>query len=199
MGDCNHLQPALFLDRDGVIIHDVNLLVHPDQVKLMDGAVEALRAVRKSGYITVVISNQPVVSRGLVSEKDVEEIHNRIQCLLTSEGEGGIDAYYFCPHHPNATLLKYRVDCQCRKPRPGLLLQAAQDLRIDLGASFMIGDRVSDVLAGQRAGCNTILVKTGMHLEPPIESPDPVEINQQPNYVCTSLCQAVDWILLKQR
>ena len=98
-------------------------------------------------------------------------------------------------NRPNATLPQYRVECHCRKPRPGLLLRAAQELDLDLGASYMVGDRISDIIAGQRAGCRTILVQTGMHTAPPIKSPDAIDTSLEPDYVCPDLSAAVEIIL----
>lgn len=187
--------PAVFLDRDGVLIEDVDLLVSQDQVHLIRGAAEGVKALRESGFLVVVVSNQTVVARGLATEADVCAVHGHIQRLLLIEGTTAIDRFYYCPHHPNATLPEYRIACTCRKPRPGMLLSAADDLSIDLSASYMIGDRMSDVAAGQRAGCQTILVQSGRHLDPPIESPDPISSSCQPDFVCTDLRQAAEWIL----
>lgn len=195
MNECRALRPAVFLDRDGVLIADVDLLVSQDQVHLICGAAEAVKALQDSGYLVVVVSNQTVVARGLATEADVRAVHAYIQRLLLAEGGAAVDAFYFCPHHPNATLPEYRVACTCRKPRPGMLLKAAEDLGIDLSTSYMIGDRMSDMAAGQRAGCQTILVQSGRHLDPPIESPDPVAPSCQPDFVCADLRRAAEWIL----
>ena len=186
---------AVFLDRDGVLIHDVDLLTQYDQVELYACAPQAIRRLQEAGFVVVVVSNQTVVARGLASEQDVELIHAWIQQLLCMSGGGEIDRFYFCPHHPNATLPQYRVACDCRKPRPGMLLRAAQELDLDLEASYMVGDRISDIIAGQRAGCRTIMVQTGMHTAPSIESVDPLEMAVEPNYVCADLGAAVEIIL----
>ena len=189
------VRPAVFLDRDGVLTRDIGLLTRSDQVELYTYAPQAIRRLQEAGFAVVVVSNQTVVARGLASEQDVELTHARIQELLQKSGGGQIDRFYFCPHHPNATLPQYRVECDCRKPRSGLLLQAAQELDLDLGASYMVGDRISDIIAGQRAGCRTILVRTGMHTAPPIESPDALDMSVEPDYVCADLSAAVEIIL----
>lgn len=186
---------GVFLDRDGVIIRDIDLLTQPNQVELYATAPQAILQLREAGFAIVVVSNQTVVARGLASEQDVELTHAWIQQLLRTSGGGEIDRFYFCPHHPNATLPEYRVACNCRKPRSGMLLRAAQELDLDLGASYMVGDRISDIIAGQRAGCRTILVQTGMHTAKPIESVDALEMTVDPDYVCTDLAAAAEIIL----
>jgi D-glycero-D-manno-heptose 1,7-bisphosphate phosphatase len=119
----------------------------------------------------------------------------RVQELLRKSGDSRIDGFYYCPHHPSATLPQYRTACQCRKPRPGLLLHAAREMGLDLAASYMVGDRPSDIAAGRRAGCATILVETGRHTDPPIESPDDMMADAKPDHVCPDLTAAVDLIL----
>jgi D-glycero-D-manno-heptose 1,7-bisphosphate phosphatase len=189
------MQSAVFLDRDGVLVQDIHLLTQPNQVHLTDGAVWAVRALKESGYQIVVVSNQAVVARGLATESDVEAVNKRIQDLLVEAGREKIDAFYFCPHHPNATLPQYRLECECRKPRPGMLLQAADEQGIDLSRSYMVGDRITDIIAGQRAGCKTILIESGMHLVQPIESPDPIDLTCCPDLVCADLREATEYIL----
>lgn len=189
------LQSAVFMDRDGVLIEDIHLLTQPFEVGLFGGVPWAIRSLKSAGYKVVVVSNQTVVARGLATEHDVHKVHEWIQHLLVEAGGERIDAFYFCPHHPHATLPQYRIACECRKPRPGLLLRAASKLEIDLHSSYMIGDRITDIIAGQRAGCTTILVKSGRHLDPPIETPDSVDLSCQPNYECDDIRQAAEWIL----
>jgi D-glycero-D-manno-heptose 1,7-bisphosphate phosphatase len=195
MLDAETLQPAVFLDRDGVLIQDVDLLVHPSQAQLTNGAVWAVKALKTAGYQVIVVSNQTVVARGLATEKDVAIVHDAVQHLLIAADGLPADAFYFCPHHPKATLAQYRVACQCRKPRPGLLLRAAAERGIDIAHSYMVGDRISDVVAGQRAGCKTILIESGKHVDPPIESPDPIDPSCHPDFVCADLVQAAMTIL----
>ena len=153
------------------------------------------RRLRLAGYILVVVSNQPIVARGLSSPAEVELVHARIQELLAQEGGAEIDRFYFCPHHPNATVAEYRQDCQCRKPRIGMLVQAARELRLDLAGSVMVGDRPSDIASGRRAGCRTVQIESGRHLEAPIESPDDYAAEVTPDHRSVDLAAAADWIL----
>lgn len=185
---------AVFLDRDGTLIEDVHLLTRREQVRLAPGAPGAVRALREAGFAVVVVSNQTVVSRGMATEGDVQAINQWIRQLLIEAGAGEIEGFYFCPHHPNATLPQYRVECECRKPRPGLLLRAASEMELVLWSSYMIGDRMSDIVAGHRVGCTTLLVETGMHTAPPIESAE-TESAVTPDVVCADLTEAADWIL----
>jgi D-glycero-D-manno-heptose 1,7-bisphosphate phosphatase len=184
---------ALFLDRDGVIVEDVDLLIRADELRLLAGAAEAIARARAAGLAVVVVTNQPTVARGLADEDAVRTIHAALGGMLRDRG-ANVDAFYFCPHHPRATLERYRVVCDCRKPRPGMLQRAARELGLDLPASAMVGDRISDVTAGARAGCRTVLVETGKHTEPPIESPDDARPTQ-PDFVAPNLEAAVRWLL----
>jgi D-glycero-D-manno-heptose 1,7-bisphosphate phosphatase len=188
------VKPAVFLDRDGVLVRDTDLLTRREAFEILPGVPEALRRLRSKGFRLVVTSNQTVVARGLLSEEGVRALHFYLQERLVDAGAPELDGWYFCPHHPNGTLTSYRLDCECRKPRPGLLLRAAQDLDLELTASFAVGDRFTDIIAGSRAGCRTILVQTGKHLEPPIETREPLDQTIQPDYVCADLQAASDWI-----
>lgn len=148
-------RPAIFLDRDGVISKEVDLLAHPDQLELIPGAAEAIKCINKSGYLAVIVTNQPVIARNLCSLDELQQIHNKLETLLGKE-HAYVDAIYFCPHHPDKGYLEerkeYKIDCECRKPKPGMLLKAKQDLNIDMAQSFMIGDRETDAEAGRNAG-----------------------------------------------
>ena len=115
--------------------------------------------------------------------------------LLEQAGGPHLDGFYFCPHHPNATLSEYQVDCDFRKPRPGLLSRAAREHNLILAASFMVGDRITDIIAGARAGCRTVLIQTGEHQAPPIETVEPLDELVQPDHVCADLRAAAEWIL----
>lgn len=156
-------QKAVFLDRDGTINQYVGFLRNMDAFELLDGAAEAIRKINASGYLAIVVTNQPVIARGEVSFEELDEIHNKMETLLGREG-AYLDAIYYCPHHPHKgyagerTELKF--DCECRKPKPGMLLQAAADFNIDLSQSWMIGDGENDVKAGKAAGCRTALIGT---------------------------------------
>lgn len=140
--------PGAFLDRDGTLIEDVGYISDPEQVVFLDGAIDALRTLRDLGFALIVVSNQSGIARGLISEQQADAVHRRFLALLEDEGVG-LDAVRYCPHGPDA-------NCSCRKPLPGLLLDAAHDLGIDLAHSVMVGDKADDVEAGRRAGCRTV-------------------------------------------
>lgn len=144
------IHKAVFLDRDGTIIEEVNFLSDPKQVRLFPGTVEALKVLRSRGFLLVVVTNQSGVGRGLFNEESVGSVHSRIQ-ELTGES---IDAFYFCPHLPDE-------GCECRKPSDGMLRSAVSDLKIDLTQSWIIGDKSLDVMTGLGVGMKSILVRTG--------------------------------------
>ena len=151
-------QKAIFLDRDGTINKYVGFLRNIDDFELIDGVAEAIRQINESGYLAIVVTNQPVISRGEVSWDELHEIHRKMETLLGKEG-AYIDGLYICPHHPDKGFEgerpEYKIDCDCRKPKPGLLLNAAKDFNIDLSQSIMIGDSDRDVEAGINAGCKS--------------------------------------------
>lgn len=186
---------AVFLDRDGVLIEDVHLLTRIDQLRLLPGVPQALRHLATAGFHLVVVTNQTVVARALASEADVQHIHDELNRRLTHAGAPPIERFYVCPHHPQATLPAYRVNCPCRKPAPGLILQAIQELHLDPHTSVTIGDRITDIHAGARAGTRTVLVQTGRHRDPPIESTMPLDPAVRPDQTCPDLPAAVAWIL----
>lgn len=152
-------QKVVFLDRDGTLNRYVGFLTDIDDLELMEDAAEAVRKINASGYLAIVVTNQPVIARGEVSLEELTEIHNKLETLLGQEG-AYIDALYYCPHHPDRGFAgerpEYKVECSCRKPRPGMLLQAARDYNIDLRESWMVGDGENDMKAGQAAGCRTM-------------------------------------------
>ena len=184
---------CVFLDRDGVLIEDVGPLTDHDRIRLLPGVAEALRTLRENDFRLVVVTNQSVVARGLATESDVRQVHATIARRLECQG-AEIDDWFFCPHHPHATLEEFRCVCQCRKPAGGMLLQAAERHRLDLPASFMIGDRMTDVAAGIAAGCRTVWVQTGEHLAPPIQTNEPIDATLQADHVCGNLADAARWI-----
>lgn len=149
-------RPAIFLDRDGTINEEVNLLNKPEQLKLIEGAAEAIRLINKSDYLAIIVTNQPVIARNLCSIEELEYIHASLETMLGKE-RAYINAIYYCPHHPDKGYPEerpeYKIDCECRKPKPGMLLQAAKDWNIDLSKSYMIGDSDRDLKVGQNAGC----------------------------------------------
>jgi len=157
-------RPAVFLDRDGVINEEVNLLNKAEQMELIPGAAEAIRLINQSGYLAIVVTNQPVIARNLCSFDELDAIHQKMESLLGSEG-AYINALYLCPHHPDGGYpeerKEYKIKCECRKPAPGMLLKAAKDWNIDLSESFMIGDSERDYQAGENAGVKeSILIET---------------------------------------
>ncbi len=189
------MRRAVFLDRDGVLVEDIHLLTHADQLRLLPGVPGGLVRLHEAGFLLVVVSNQPVVARGLCSEADIIRIHAALDDRLVAEGGCRIDRCSFCPHHPDANVPEYRIACDCRKPKPGMLLDAAAELGIDVSASFMIGDRLTDVAAGVAAGCRTVWVQTGRHVDPLIQTEVPIESDLKPDHVCADLPTAVGWIL----
>jgi len=189
------MNAAIFLDRDGVLIEDVHLLTNSGQIQILEGAPQALRSLKEAGFRLIVISNQTVVARGLLTEQEVYAINAQMEHLLEQAGGPRLDGFFFCPHHPNATLPAYRTSCECRKPRPGLLLRAAREHNLNLSASFAVGDRITDIIAGARAGCRTVLVQTGKHLAPAIETVEPLDRSVHPDYTCANLSEAARWIL----
>jgi D-glycero-D-manno-heptose 1,7-bisphosphate phosphatase len=193
--DMNTDRKAVFLDRDGVLVEDVGLLVDAAEIRILPGVASALRLLHDAGWRLVVVSNQAVVARGLLDEPGVVALQREIESRLGAQGAPALDAFYFCPHHPSATLPAYRTDCACRKPKPGLLLRAAAELGLDLHRSCMIGDRATDLQAGSRAGCRTIWVQTGRHHDPPIETAEPAMLGPSADHVCPSLLAAAYWIL----
>lgn len=158
-------QKAIFLDRDGTINKYVGFLRKPEELELLPGVAETIKKINHSGYLVVVVTNQPVIARGEVTLDSLEEIHNKMETELGKQG-AYLDAIYFCPHHPHkgfeGEISELKFDCDCRKPKPGMLLKAAEDFNIELSNSYMIGDSDSDVEAGKAAGCrNSIKIEEG--------------------------------------
>ena len=149
-------QKAIFLDRDGTINKYVGFLRNIDDFELIDGAAEAIKLINQSGYLAIVVTNQPVIARGEVTWEQLNDIHRKMETLLGKDG-AYLDGIYICPHHPDKGFAgerqEYKIVCDCRKPKPGLLLKAAKDFNIDLSQSYMIGDDDRDVQAGLNAGC----------------------------------------------
>jgi len=147
---------AAFLDRDGVLTREKGYVTSPGQVELLPGAAEGLAALRRAGWVTVVITNQSALGRGLFDEAVLAEIHATLAGKLASaDPDARWDALKYCPHHPTEALPPYRLACACRKPKPGMILEAARELDLDLASSWMVGDAERDLLAGKAAGCRT--------------------------------------------
>ncbi len=146
---------AVFLDRDGVINKEVNYLSEPDEFELLEGTAEALKILKRAGYLLIVITNQSGIARGYFSVETLNDIHTKMRRLLKEQG-AFIDDIFYCPHHP-----KFTGECPCRKPKPGMILEAQKKYGLDLSSSFMVGDKFSDIKAGINAGCKTVFVLTG--------------------------------------
>lgn len=157
---------AVFFDRDGTLIEEAHYLADPEQVRLIPGAADAVRALNAAGVLVIVVTNQSGVARGYFPESRVGEVHERLSRLLAEHG-ATVDAFYYCPHHESKGAGAYRVACDCRKPRPGMLLTAARAFDIDLARSWVIGDKACDAGAGAAAGCRTLLVRTGHGVDLP--------------------------------
>ncbi len=170
---------AVFLDRDDTLIEDPGYISHPDQVKLLEGVPEALSELRRMGYKLIVVSNQSAVARGIITEKVLAQIHERLEELLARQS-ATLDKIYYCPDHPDGAIPRYRKESPWRKPAPGMLLAAAEELDIDLTDSWLVGDSAHDIDAGKSAGCKTILIQNAAHnrtLEPGVTSPDYTAVN----------------------
>lgn len=158
---------TVFIDRDGTINEEIEYLSDLRQIKILPGVTEGIRKLNKHDIVVIVISNQPVVARGLATIKDIEQINDTLVNLLNKDG-AYISAIYFCPHHPERNhpdipihVMKYRVECECRKPKLAMFRKAIEDFNINLKAAYLIGDRTGDIKAGENLGIPTILVKTG--------------------------------------
>ena len=156
-------QKAVFLDRDGTINKYIGFLNNIDDFELIDGVAEAIRIINEAGYLTIVVTNQPVIARGELSMEELYKIHNKMETLLGNKG-AYLDAVYFCPHHTekgfSGEIPELKIKCGCRKPKPGMLLKATEDFNINLSESWMVGDSKTDVIAGEAAGCKTVLIGT---------------------------------------
>jgi D-glycero-D-manno-heptose 1,7-bisphosphate phosphatase len=175
-------QKAIFLDRDGTINKYVGFLRNIDDFELIDGVAEAIRQINESGYLAIVVTNQPVIARGEVSWEELNEIHKKMATLLGKKG-AYVDGIYVCPHHPDKGFEgerpEYKIDCDCRKPKPGLILKAARDFNIDLQSSWMIGDGKNDIGAGKNAGCKTTLIGGDQTIGADLTAPSLLEAVKQ--------------------
>jgi histidinol-phosphate phosphatase family protein len=188
-------RPAVFLDRDGVINREVDLLHREDQLELLPGVARALRRLNRSGWLTVVVTNQPVVARGLCDEAQVRRIHAKLEWLLGREG-AFVDGIYYCPHHPEKGFPgenpDYKMPCDCRKPATGLVELAARDFNIDLPASYFVGDTTTDLQTGRNAGMKVVLVRTGY-------AGKDLKYSNRADGFAADLAEAVDWILRENK
>ncbi len=185
------VQPAVFLDRDNTLIANDGDLGEPERVRLIDGVAEGLRRLREAGFRLVVVTNQGGVARGRYTEEEVDAVHMRIAQLVDEVAgcQNLIDRFYYCPYHPEATVAEYRREHPWRKPNPGMMVQAARDLALDLTNSWLIGDQVRDIQAGRSAGCRTILISS----EPTVAA------QAQPSATVDDFGEAVELILNEAR
>lgn len=202
-------QTAVFLDRDGTINEEVGYLDHLEKLRLIPGAAEAIRLINESGMKAVVVTNQSGVARGMFDEAFVDEVHARLREMLGEQG-AFLDGLYFCPHHPTEGRGRYLRGCDCRKPAPGLLLRAVEQLSLDPERSTMIGDTLKDIEAAARIGARGILVRTGygaeaadalglaaelLPMSPGEEPPRGEDRVIRPVHIAADLLAAVRWLL----
>lgn len=189
-------RPAVFLDRDGTINEQMGYVNHLSRFQLLPGVARAIRGLNEAGLPVVVVTNQSGLARGYFPESLLEAVHAELHRLLAREG-AHLDGLYICPHHPEAREERFRLDCDCRKPRPGLLERAAAELGLDLGRSYMVGDRWSDLRCGAAVGATTVLVLTGYGRgDAAYVGPGQTV---QPDHVAEDLEAAARWILDRTR
>lgn len=189
-------RPAVFLDRDGTINEQMGYVNHLSRFQLLPGVARAIRSLNEAGLPVVVVTNQSGLARGYFPESLLEAVHAELHRLLAREG-AHLDGLYICPHHPEAREERFRLDCDCRKPRPGLLERAAAELGLDLGRSYMVGDRWSDLRCGAAVGATTVLVLTGYGRgDAAYVGPGQTV---QPDHVAEDLEAAARWILDRTR
>jgi len=187
-------QPAVFLDRDGTIMDDPGYVHRVEDVAIYPWSADALRLLRRGGFAIIVITNQSGVARGLYPESAVHAVHAHLADAL-ARGGASVDGWYHCPHHVDAVDAAYRLDCDCRKPKPGMLTRAAAEHSLDLARSVVVGDRWSDVAAARAVGAAGLLVRTGVGAQEE-RSPEP---GLTADAILPSLPEAVSWILRERR
>lgn len=182
----NNLRPAIFLDRDGVINKNMDKDPIAENFEFLNGAVEAIKMINKSDYLSVVITNQPMIAKGFVTFEDVYKVHKKMETLLGKDG-AYLNKIYFCPHHPEkgfeGEIKELKIECDCRKPKSGMLIMAQRELNIDLKKSWMIGDKETDIIAGKNVGCKTILIH------------DTIIRSGNADFVCKKLYDAINLIM----
>ena len=184
------MRAAAFLDRDGTLIEETGYLARLEDLRFFPYSVDAVRLLNRSGLAVVVVTNQAGIARGILDEAFVEQAHRQIAGRLAAGG-AHVDGFYYCPHHPDGIVERFRGSCECRKPQPGLLRRAAEDLDVDLTQSFVVGDRWHDIQAGASVGARGVLVRTGYGRSTEASPPGGV----QPAAVVDTLIGAVSWIL----
>lgn len=181
---------AVFLDRDGTLVEEAGYLDRLERLVFFPYSVDAVRVLNRAGLAVVIVTNQAGIARGIFKETFVAEAHRHITERLAAGG-ARVDAFYYCPHHPEAVIETYRQSCDCRKPQPGLLKRAAADLDLALDQSFVVGDRWHDLEAGQRVGARGVLVRTG-YGRTEEATPHPRVV---PSAIVNNVMEAVSWIL----
>lgn len=187
------IQPPIFVDRDGTLVEEVHFLSTFDQMRLIAGAAQAIRRANAAGGAVIVISNQSGVARGKFSEEFARQCADHLRKLLAEQG-ARIDGYYFCPHHPQGAP-PYNIECEDRKPRPGMMLRAAAELGVELEGAWMIGDRKSDLQTGAQLGVRPLLVRTGYGMD--AEHDLPRDFAARGGKVFDDVAAAITWILGK--
>lgn len=188
-------KPAIFLDRDGTIIKEVGYIDSPEKISLIPRADEAIRSLQESGFKIIVVSNQSGVAHGYFDEDTVRLINERVSDIFASKS-AVIDAFYFCPHHPDFGNQDYKKDCECRKPKPGMILQAVEEHRIDLSNSIMIGDKFTDVKTGKNLNLLSILVLTGFGTKE-YQTIKAMGLQPEPDFVAENIYEAA--LIIKKK
>jgi D-glycero-D-manno-heptose 1,7-bisphosphate phosphatase len=186
---------AVFLDRDGTINEDVGYPNRFSQINIFPYSFEAVRKINKAGFLAVILTNQSGVGRGFITEEELQVIHQKIEAAFAKH-KAYFDGIYYCPHYPLSSVPLYRKDCSCRKPDAGLAFQAASELNIDLESSYMIGDKVEDMLFGGNIKASPILVLTGFGQKSLSELK---QRGVQPAFVAQNLLEAINWILKREK
>ena len=190
LGDVKRLSRAVFLDRDGVLVEERPLVAAREPLTPAVGVSTALERMARAGHRLFVVTNQAVVARGLVTEAELSAQHAALAETIVALGGPRIEGFLVCPHHPHAQVDLYRIECTCRKPRSGLLVRASQAFGVELERSWMVGDRSSDVAAGRRAGCRTILLRGPATDDAPIVGAEALGAEAYPDYVASTLSDA---------
>ncbi|MBO0722534.1 MAG: HAD family hydrolase [Blastocatellia bacterium] len=190
----NMKKRAIFVDRDGTLNEEVGYITEMSQFRLFDFAAESIKMINDAGWYAVLITNQAGIARGRYSEEFLRRLHAQMELSLSRDG-ARLDAIYYCPHHPEFGDPPYRQDCNCRKPRPGLIEKAAKEFSLDLNSCYIIGDRISDIETGHTAGTRSVMVMTGYGRE---EYRDAIR-QRPPDHAADNLLAAVRWIFSERK
>lgn len=192
MSELNEKKPTVFMDRDGTMTVEGGYINHPSRLKLITGTADAVRLCNENGLLAVVTTNQAGVARGYFTEDLIHVVHGRMRKLLEKKN-AHLDGVYYCPHHPREGTPEYRIDCNCRKPRTGMIEAACRDLPVDLARSYMVGDKISDSEFGHKLGLRTVMVLTGYGRgEYQYQRKD---WKDTPDHIAKDLRAAVQWIV----